>query len=57
VLRKWGHAPVTVDNGNEAWQVMQDKDAPELAILDWEMPGKVTYAPECNLGDFQTCAI
>ncbi len=39
VLRKWGHAPVAVDNGNEAWQVMQDKDAPELAILDWEMPG------------------
>ncbi|HKL01440.1 MAG TPA: diguanylate cyclase [Desulfotignum sp.] len=39
VLRKWGHDPVAVDNGNDAWDIMQHKDAPELALLDWEMPG------------------
>lgn len=39
VLRKWGHDPVAVDNGMDAWLIMQHKDAPELAVLDWEMPG------------------
>jgi two-component system, cell cycle response regulator len=39
VLHKWGHEPVAVDNGKDAWHIMKHKDAPELAVLDWEMPG------------------
>jgi DNA-binding response OmpR family regulator len=26
-------------NGNEAWEILQQPDAPQLAILDWVMPG------------------
>src|SRR5206468_3631421 len=26
-------------DGEAAWQVLQDKDAPELAVVDWLMPG------------------
>src|ERR1700687_1348482 len=38
-LKKWGHVPVTVADGAAAWEMMQRKDAPALAILDWMMPG------------------
>jgi CheY-like chemotaxis protein len=38
-LQKWGHeVQVTVD-GDGAWEAIQQKDAPPLAILDWMMPG------------------
>lgn len=39
LLRKWGYEPVAVGDGGSAWQIMQQQDAPNLAILDWEMPG------------------
>jgi len=38
VLKKWGFTPVLTCNGKEAWDVMQSKDGPRLAILDWQMP-------------------
>jgi diguanylate cyclase (GGDEF)-like protein len=38
-LTKWGFEPLVVANGSEAWEVFQRNDAPELAILDWMMPG------------------
>jgi diguanylate cyclase (GGDEF)-like protein len=38
-LRKWGHEVVTTVNGLEAWAALQLPDAPQLAILDWMMPG------------------
>lgn len=38
-LTNWGHEVVAVTNGLEAWQVLQQDDAPHLAILDWMMPG------------------
>jgi DNA-binding response OmpR family regulator len=38
-LAEWGYEVVGVDDGAAAWQVLQRPDAPELAILDWEMPG------------------
>lgn len=38
VLKKYGHAVVAAQNGAEAWQAMQQPDAPQLAILDWMMP-------------------
>ncbi len=39
VLKKLGHDPVAVEEGNAAYDIMQKTDAPQLAILDWEMPG------------------
>jgi two-component system, cell cycle response regulator len=38
-LVKWGCEVVVTRDGNEAWQAMQEEDAPGLAILDWMMPG------------------
>ncbi len=38
-LTKWGYEVVVAGNGQEAWQVLQQDDAPKLAILDWMMPG------------------
>jgi len=38
-LAKWGYDVVVTGDGNEAWQALQAKDAPQLAILDWMMPG------------------
>src|SRR5580700_74708 len=38
-LAEWGYTVVGVDDGAAAWAVLQQPDAPELAILDWEMPG------------------
>ncbi len=39
ILTKLGHEPLMVENGNEAWDVMQAGQAPQLVVLDWEMPG------------------
>jgi diguanylate cyclase (GGDEF)-like protein len=38
-LVKWGYEAVMVADGQEAWRILQEDDAPSLAILDWMMPG------------------
>ena len=38
VLRKSGHEVVETVNGAEAWDALQQPEAPALAILDWMMP-------------------
>ncbi len=38
-LKKWGHEPIEAEDGEAAWRVLQQPDAPLLAILDWIMPG------------------
>jgi diguanylate cyclase (GGDEF)-like protein len=38
-LKKWGYEVVVCPDGTTAWQVLQQPDAPSLAILDWMMPG------------------
>ncbi len=38
-LTKRGYDVVVASDGLEAWDVLQRKDRPELAILDWMMPG------------------
>jgi CheY-like chemotaxis protein len=38
-LRREGHEVAITTNGSEAWQALQQPGAPELAILDWMMPG------------------
>lgn len=38
-LTGWGHEVVLTHDGAQAWAALQEKDAPQLAILDWMMPG------------------
>jgi diguanylate cyclase (GGDEF)-like protein len=38
-LKAWGHESVVTRNGDDALAVLQQEDAPLLAILDWMMPG------------------
>lgn len=37
-LKKWDHNPVAVSDGKAAWEILQQPDAPRIAILDWMMP-------------------
>ena len=37
-LEKWGYKVESVTNGHEAQEQLQKEDAPQIAILDWEMP-------------------
>lgn len=39
-LRKWGHEVVAYNDGLSAHEALLREDAPQLAILDWMMPGK-----------------
>jgi len=38
-LTRWGYEVAIAANGTEALQVLESKDAPRLAVLDWMMPG------------------
>lgn len=38
-LERWGYEPVLAANGDMAWGLLQKEDAPQMAILDWMMPG------------------
>ena len=38
-LKKWNYRVVTAENGLEAWRALQQKESPQLAIVDWMMPG------------------
>jgi len=37
-LGRLGYEVVTTENGAQAWEALQQPDAPRLAILDWMMP-------------------
>ncbi len=37
-LQRWGYDVITAENGAEALQVLEEEDAPPMAILDWFMP-------------------
>jgi two-component system cell cycle response regulator len=38
-LNEWGYEIVMAHNGNEAWDILEKIDRPNLAVLDWMMPG------------------
>ncbi len=38
-LVKWGYAVVATADGSQAWDILQQPDAPHMAVLDWMMPG------------------
>jgi DNA-binding response OmpR family regulator len=39
LLAEWGHEVVACGDGVAALQALRDAEAPQLAILDWQMPG------------------
>ena len=47
-LKKWGYDVRAVADGEAAWGQLQSEDPPDLAILDWVMPG-LTGPEVCNL--------
>lgn len=38
-LSKWGYEVIAVADGLEAARILESADAPQLAVLDWMMPG------------------
>lgn len=38
-LSRWGYEVITCSDGVEAWEGLRSKDPPEIAVLDWMMPG------------------
>ena len=38
-LARFGYEVITVDNGQRAWDELNEEKAPSLAVLDWSMPG------------------
>jgi len=39
VTSQWGYITTAVEDGEAAWEAIQQEDAPSLLLLDWEMPG------------------
>jgi len=37
-IQQWGYKVVTAQDGEEAWNILQQPNAPRLLILDWLMP-------------------
>lgn len=37
---KWGYEVIVATQGEEAWGILQGNDSPQLAVLDWMMPGR-----------------
>lgn len=40
LLKKWGYETISVLDGNIAWEILTSESPPQMAILDWMMPGK-----------------
>jgi len=38
-LRQWGHDVVSANDGDAAWEMIETDPAPNVAIMDWMMPG------------------
>ena len=45
-LSEWGYDIIMAHNGDDAWDILEKVDRPNLAVLDWMMPGMdgVEYA-------------
>ncbi len=40
LIEKWGYFAVVAKDGNEALKILKGIDSPQIALLDWFMPGK-----------------
>ena len=38
LARKWGWEPIVVEDGEAAWEILQQDNRPRLLLIDWEMP-------------------
>ncbi len=38
-LSQWGYEVIEASDGERAWNLLQEPDAPNLIVLDWMMPG------------------
>lgn len=38
VATKWGYETYVAEDGEVAWEILQQEDAPALLLIDWEMP-------------------
>ena len=38
-LNRWGFEVAVAHDGDHAWDIIRQDDAPAMAVLDWEMPG------------------
>lgn len=39
VISKWSFETVGVEDGLKAWDLFQQENPPQIALVDWEMPG------------------
>lgn len=39
LLEEWGLQSVVAEDGQQAWEAMESPEPPEMAVLDWNMPG------------------
>jgi two-component system cell cycle response regulator len=39
ILSKLGYEVLAVDSGSKAWDILSSESSPQIAILDWMMPG------------------
>lgn len=39
MLARWGHWVTMVQDGDDAWSVLRGPNVPQVALLDWNMPG------------------
>jgi phosphoserine phosphatase RsbU/P len=39
ILSKWGYQVTAAVDGNQAWDLLRQPQAPKLVLLDWMMPG------------------
>lgn len=39
IVKKWSFETMSVDNGLKAWEIFQQGHVPQIALIDWEMPG------------------
>ncbi|MGA8086843.1 MAG: diguanylate cyclase [Terracidiphilus sp.] len=38
-ILRWGYEIVVVDNGIDAWKILEQEQPPEVVITDWSIPG------------------
>lgn len=38
-LENWGYSIESVEDGKKAWDIINQINPPQIAVLDWEMPG------------------
>jgi diguanylate cyclase (GGDEF)-like protein len=38
-LENWGYRVILTEDGEKAWDILQQENQPEMLILDWVMPG------------------